>query len=74
MTADIRKLQPISIGEGYRFDPDEILDAAKGHAFSELVILGTLPNGERWVSGNCNAGEALILMERAKLELIGSGE
>ncbi len=74
MTADIRKLQPLSIGEGYRFDPDEILDAAKGQGFAELVIIGTLPSGERWVSGNCNAGEALILMERAKLEMIGGGE
>lgn len=74
MTADIRKLQPLSIGEGYRFDPDEILDAAKGQGFSELVILGTLPSGERWVSGNCNAGASLILMERAKLEMIGGGE
>ena len=70
MTADICKLQPVSIGDGFRFDPDEILDAAKGQGFSELVILGTLPNGERWVSGNCNAGEALILMERANLEMI----
>ncbi|UFM64232.1 hypothetical protein LOS78_01795 [Paracoccus sp. MA] len=74
MTADICKLQPVSIGEGYRFDPDEILDAAKGQGFTELVILGTLPGGERWVSGNCNAGEALILMERAKLDMIGGGE
>lgn len=74
MTADIRKLHPVSIGEGYRFDPDEILDAAKGQGFAELVIIGTLLSGERWVSGNCNAGEALILMERAKLEMIGGGE
>lgn len=67
------KFEPVEVGDGYRFDPDEVLDAAKGQGFTELVILGTLPNGERWVSGNCNAGEALILMERAKLVLIGGG-
>ena len=67
---EVHRLVPVSVGEDYRFDPDEILEAAKGQGFTELVIIGTLPSGERWASGNCNAGEALILMERAKRDLI----
>lgn len=73
-TAGVYRLRPVSIGDGYRFDPDEILDAAKGQEFIELVIIGTMPTGERWVSGNCNSGQALILIERAKLKLIGGAE
>lgn len=68
--AEIHKFQPIEIGDAYRFDPDEILEQAKGKSFSELVIIGTLPDGEHWTSGNCNAGEALILMERAKIKIV----
>ncbi|WP_313349377.1 hypothetical protein [Paracoccus sp. (in: a-proteobacteria)] len=72
--ADIVKFEPSFVGEGYRFDPDELLEAAKGQGFTDLVILGTLPDGTKWTSGNCNAGEALILMERAKHELIFGGQ
>ena len=68
---EVHKFTPVEIGESYRFDPDEMLDAAKGQGFTELVIIGTLPDGEHWTSGNCNAGEALILMERAKLKMLG---
>jgi len=69
---EVHKFEPVEVGEGYRFDPGEILEAAKGQSFVDLVIIGTLPNGEHWTSGNCNAGEALLLMERAKLEIIGA--
>lgn len=74
MRGTVHPFTPVSVGDGYRFDPDETLESAKGQAFSELVIIGTLPTGERWISGNCNAGEALILMERAKLDMIGDAE
>lgn len=73
--AEIVKLQPTSVGEGFRFDPDELLEAAKGNGFDTLVILGELPDGSTWISGTANAGETLILMERAKHDLIfGSDE
>ncbi len=71
--ADVVKFEPTVVGEDYRFDPDEILEAAKGQGFTELVVIGTLPDGTHWASGNCNAGEALILMERAKHDLIFGG-
>ncbi|MCA0341121.1 MAG: phosphoribosylformylglycinamidine synthase [Proteobacteria bacterium] len=73
--AEIVKLQPASVGEGFRFDPDGLLEAAKGNGFDTLVILGELPDGSTWISGTANAGETLILMERAKHDLIfGSDE
>lgn len=71
--ADVVKFEPTVVGEDYRFDPDGILETAKGQGFTELVVIGTLPDGTQWTSGNCNAGEALILMERAKHDLIFGG-
>lgn len=70
LMGDVRKFEPVEVGEGYRFDPDELLESAKGHGFSNLVILGELPDGEFWVSGMANAGETLILMERAKRQIV----
>jgi hypothetical protein len=71
--AEIHKFEPREVGSGYRFDPDEILEAAKGQGFVSLVILGELPDGTHWTSSSANAGEALVLMERAK-RLIVFGE
>lgn len=70
MTAEIHKLQPVEVGEGFRFDPDELLEAAKGHGFTNLVIIGEKEDGEQWVSGMANAGETLVLMERAKRQIV----
>lgn len=64
--AEIVRLHPEEVGEGYRFDPDEILEAAKGEGFVTLAILAQREDGSIWVSGNANAGETLVLMERAK--------
>jgi hypothetical protein len=74
MTRDnVSRLELVEVGEGFRFDPDEILEAAKGQGFSSLVIIGEIEGGdpgEPWVSGTANAGETMILLERAKLALI----
>lgn len=64
------KLEPVEIGSNYRFDPDEILEGAKGQDFANLVILGQLPDGSVWVTGNSNAGEILVMMEMAKHQLL----
>jgi hypothetical protein len=68
---NVVKFKPVEIGENYRFDPDEILEAAKGRPFGRLVIIGDLPDGEIYVAGTANAGESMVLMERAKLQIIG---
>lgn len=53
---NVIKLELIEVGEGFRFEADAILEAAKGQ----------LEDGTIWISGNANAGETLVLMERAK--------
>lgn len=68
--SNVVKLEPVEVGEGYRFDPDEILEAAKGQGFATLAILGQFEDGTFWVSGSANAGETLILMERAKHQIV----
>ena len=68
--SNVHKLELVEVGEDFRFDPDEILDAAKGQGFETLCIIGQLPDGTIWVSGSANAGESLILMERAKRQVI----
>jgi hypothetical protein len=66
------KFEPQVVGEGFRFDPDELLERAKGQGFTNLVIIGELPEGEElWLSGMANAGETMILIERAKMQVIG---
>ncbi|MBD7992840.1 phosphoribosylformylglycinamidine synthase [Ochrobactrum sp. Sa2BUA5] len=67
--SEVVKLQPVEVGEGVRFDPDTILEAAKGKGFETVAILGQLEDGSFWVSGSANAGETLILMERAKRQI-----
>ena len=71
MTENVVKLEPVEVGEDFRFDPDVILEQAKGQDFSTVVIIGELPDGEIWVSGSANGGESLILMELAKQTIIG---
>lgn len=64
--AEVVRLHPDSVGPGYRFDPDDVLEAAKEQGFETLAILAQNPDGSIWISGNANAGETLVLMERAK--------
>lgn len=66
MTEKIVQFHPETVGEAFRFDPDEILEAAKGQEFTTVAVLGQLPDGTIWISGNANAGETLVLMERSK--------
>ena len=64
--ADVVKFDPVLVGENYRFDPDEILEAAKGQGFGKMAVIAEMTDGSIWVSGSANAGETLVLMERAK--------
>ena len=65
----VHKFEPKVVGEGYRFDPDVILEAAKGNDFPLLAIIAQNPDGSMYVAGNANAGETLILMEKAKHQI-----
>jgi hypothetical protein len=68
--AEVVKLEPVEVGAGYRFEAEKILDAAKSESFDRLAIVGELENGELYVAGTANAGETLILLEKAKRQLI----
>lgn len=67
------KLELVEVGEGFRFDPDHLLEAAKGQGFTRLAILAENPDGSLWVSGTANAGETIILIELAKHQIIHGG-
>jgi len=67
---NIVELEPQELGENFRFDPDRILEEAKGQGFETLVIMGQKPDGEIWVSGNANRGEMLMLIEAAKYDVV----
>lgn len=69
-SAKVVKFDPVVVGEGYRFDADELLEAAKGKGFDKLAILGQFPDGKIWASGTANAGETVILIEIAKHKII----
>lgn len=69
--SDVVPFNPVEVGEGYRFDPNELLEAAKNQGFTTLAIIGQLEDGSIWISGSANAGETLILMEKAKRQVIG---
>lgn len=70
MTAKVFKFEPVEVGSGFRFDADEILEDAKGQAFTCFAIIGQLEDGSDWITGNANAGEILVMMERAKHHLV----
>lgn len=73
--SNVVKLELVSIGEGARLDSDEILESAKGQSLARFVVVGDLPDGSLWVSGSANAGESLILLERAKHHIVfGDGD
>lgn len=67
---NVVQLHPVEVGEGFRFDPNKVLDAAKDQPLTNVVIIGQLEDGELWVSSAANAGEALVLMEMAKRRIV----
>lgn len=74
MTAKVVKFEPVVVGDNFRFDPDEILDKAKGRNFKTVLIVAEYEDEDGdnrlWVSSSANAGTALILMEHAKRQIV----
>ena len=71
MSANVVKLQLVTVGENFRFEPDALLEAAKGQGFTNLLIIGEMSDGDDlYVASSGNVGEALIAMELAKLQII----
>ena len=67
---NVLKFDPVVVGSGYRFKQDQILDEAKGTEFALLCVLGEDSEGDLYVAGNANAGEIMILLERAKKRIV----
>lgn len=73
MSAEVVKLVPNQVGDAYRFEGDVILEKAKGRKWHRLVVIGqTEDDDDLYVAGTANAGESLILMELAKLQIINA--
>lgn len=68
--ADILPFQPVEVGAQVRFNPDEVLDQAKGQSWHRMAIIGQTEDGNYWISGNANAGELLILIEQIKHAIV----
>lgn len=74
MADNVTRFEPHVVGEGYRFDADDILEGAKGQGLTIVSVIAEDQNGELWVSGSANAGETLILLERAKHHIVFGDE
>ncbi len=70
MAAEVIRLVPDQIAQDFRLDADAVLEEAKGLAHVTLVILAENEDGELYMRGNANSGEALILMEKAKRMIV----
>jgi hypothetical protein len=60
----------LRLAEGGRRNPDEILENAKGQGFTSLLILADTPDGIIQIASNLDVGAALLLMERAKDQIV----
>lgn len=64
------QLVPQQVSADFRFDADTTLEKMKGKSISSLLIIADTEEGRLEIEGNCNAGEALVLMERARHDIV----
>ena len=62
MTDNVIGFRPEIVGEGFRLNPDEMLENTKGNGLKKLCIIGETEDGELYVAGNANVGVTLVLM------------
>jgi hypothetical protein len=70
VTDNVVKLHLVDFGDGARFDPDQMLEDAKGQGFVQILITGELPNGDLVLFASHGIGDAVFLLERAKYKLL----
>ena len=71
MSDNVVKLELREVGEGFRIDPDQILEAAKGHGFARLVIVGEpADGGELYVASSDGAAESFLLLHKATANFV----
>lgn len=70
MSDNVVKLNLVQVGEGYRFEPEHILEQAKVVPFQHMTIIGRTTGGELYVAGTSSAGDTCLLLEQAKHFLV----
>lgn len=60
------RLVPPIMGDGFKADHAEMLDAAKEHQFTSLTIVGILPNGYVYCATSNTMAQMMLDIERAK--------
>ena len=66
MADNVVALKLVEIGEGVVLDGRQVLQAAIDAGLRRVAVIGEMADGEEWVSSNVNAGESLIMIERAR--------
>ena len=64
--SNVVKLELVEVGEDFRFEAKQILEAAKSKAFERVAIIGRTDEGDLYVEGTANAGETLVLLKQAE--------
>jgi len=64
------RLVPNELGSSFRLDADATLESMKGKPISRLFIIADFEDGSMEIESNCNAGEALFLIERARHHVV----
>ena len=70
--AKVINFRPVSVGEGFRYDPRELLEKARAMDYDTLVIIGE-KNGVITLDRNANKGETVVLLEKTKHLLVFGG-
>ena len=68
--SEVVRLVPQEISADFRFDADVIIENMKGKAIAAMIIIVQLDDNQMLIDGNCNTGEALVLMKLAADELV----
>ena len=69
MTDNVLRLVPETVGADYKFEPDTILEEAKGQ-LTEVVVIGMDKDGDIYISASHNSGSANMLLDCGKAEII----
>lgn len=74
MSDKIVHLVPKELGDAFRLDSDAALESMKGKDISRLLIIADFEDGAMEIECNCNSGEALFLIERARHHIVFGGD
>ena len=69
MTDNIVTLVPDSVGDDFKFDPEQVLDACRGK-YTDLVVIGEDENGELFIHATSNLSRANLMMDIVKARLV----